>query len=149
LPETATSTPATPPSAAAPAAEQPAAPLPVAQLVMAVALAWLVPGLGHVFLKRAARGAVFFVLVLITIGIGCGLQGNLYRPMQGQLLSYLATLGSMGAGIPYFVLRYGMHYEGQQEAPGFEYGTAFLLTAGLMNLLLVLDVWDIGSGKKE
>jgi hypothetical protein len=149
LPETATSTPATPPGAAAPAAEQPAAPLPAAQLVTAVALAWLVPGLGHVYLKRAARGVVFFLLVLLATGIGCGLQGNLYRPMQGQLLSYLATLGSMGMGIPYFVLRYGMHYEGQQEAPGFAYGTAFLLTAGLMNLLLVLDVWDIGGGKKE
>jgi hypothetical protein len=149
LPETATSTPATAPAVAAPAAERPAAPLPAAQLVMAVALAWLVPGLGHVFLKRTARGVVFFVLVLLAIGIGCGLQGNLYRPVPGQVLSRVATLGSMGAGIIYFVLRYGMHYEGQQEAPGFEYGTAFLLTAGLMNLLLVLDVWDIGSGKKE
>jgi hypothetical protein len=124
-------------------------PLPAAQLVMAVALAWLVPGLGHVYLKRVARGLIFFVLVVLAVAVGCFLQGNLYHPAKGQPLTYLATLGSMGMGIPYFVLRYGMHYEGAQEAVGFEYGTAFLLTAGLMNLLLVLDAWDIGSGKKD
>jgi hypothetical protein len=149
------------PSESAPAGGAPAAPgtavataaapepLPSAQLVMAVALAWLVPGLGHVYLKRLARGLIFFVLVLAAIVIGCNLQGNLYRPTPGAPLSYLGTLGSMGMGIPYFVLRYGMHYEGAQEAAGFEYGSAFLLTAGLMNFLLVLDAWDIGLGKKE
>ena len=121
----------------------------MAQMVMAAALAWLVPGLGHVYLKRSARGVIFFVLVVAAIAIGCNLQGNLYRPAPGQPLSYLATLGSMGMGIPYFVLRYGLHYDGQQEGAGFEYGTAFLLTAGLMNLLLVMDAWDIAGGNKE
>ncbi len=140
-------TPASPEEASTPLAAP--APLPAAQLVMAVALAWLVPGLGHIYLKRVARGLIFFVLVVLAAVIGCMLQGNLYRPITGQPLTYLATLGSMGMGIPYFVLRYGMHYEGAQEAVGFEYGTAFLLTAGLMNLLLVLDAWDIGSGKKD
>jgi hypothetical protein len=127
----------------------PEAALPAAQLVMALALAWLVPGLGHVYLKRIGRGLFFFALVLLTLIIGCALSGSLYRPIAGQPLTYLATLGSMGVGIPFFVLRYGMGYEGMQEATGFEYGTAFLLTAGLMNLLLVLDVWDIGTGAKE
>jgi len=144
------STPSTPSGAASPSRTAPVAPrLPAAQLVMAVALAWLVPGLGHVYLKRAVRGLIFFALVIVALAVGCSLQGNLYRPVPGQWLSYLATFAEIGTGVPYFVLRYGMHYEGQQEAPGFEYGTAFLLTAGLMNLLLVLDVWDIGSGQKE
>jgi hypothetical protein len=147
LPDTASpeAPPAPPPSQDAQAAR----PLPAAQVVMAVALAWLVPGLGHAYLKRAVRGLVFFVLVMISLGIGCSLQGNLYRPMQGQWLSYLATFGEIGTGVPYFVLRYGLHYDGRQEAAGFEYGTAFLLTSGLMNLLLVLDAWDIASGQKE
>jgi len=134
-----------PQSQATPAAQ----PLPAAQLVMAVALAWLVPGLGHVYLKRAVRGVIFFVLVVVALGIGCSLSGNLYRPIPGQWLTRLATFAEIGTGVPYFVLRYVFRYEGQQEAPGFEYGTAFLLTAGLMNLLLVLDAWDIGSGQKE
>jgi hypothetical protein len=140
--------PAAPPSPASEAAADPA-PLPAAQLLMAMILAWLVPGLGHVYLKRTLRGLVFFVLIVLTIAIGCNLSGNLYRPVQGQPLTYMATYGSMGMGLGYFALRYGLHYEGQQEAAGFEYGTAFLLTAGLMNLLLVLDALDIASGKKE
>ena len=60
-----------------------------------------------------------------------------------------ATLGCMGMGAPYFVLRYLLDYHGEVAAAGFEYGTAFVLTAGLMNLLLVLDAWDIALGKKE
>ena len=55
----------------------------------------------------------------------------------------------MGMGLPYFLLRYLAGYTGEVIAPGYEYGTAFLLTAGLMNLLLVLDAWDIARGKKE
>ena len=111
-------------------------------------LAWLVPGLGHLYLKRWRRGLAFFVLVVASIWIGCSLQGNLYRPVANQPLSALATLGTMGMGIPYFVLR-SAGYEGDIVAPGYEYGTAFLLTAGLMNWLLVLDAWDISRGKKE
>jgi TM2 domain-containing membrane protein YozV len=145
-----TASPEAPPAASPQPPSAPLAqPLPAAQLVMAVALAWLVPGLGHVYLKRAARGLMFFALVAIALVIGCSLSGNLYRSIPQQWLTYLATFGQSGMGIPYFVLRYLLHYEGQVEAPGYEYGTAFLLTAGLMNLLLVLDVWDIGSGQKE
>jgi hypothetical protein len=46
-------------------------------------------------------------------------------------------------------LRFLLHYEGNVMAAGFEYGTAFLLTAGLMNWLLVFDAWDIARGYKE
>jgi hypothetical protein len=116
---------------------------------VAVLSAWLVPGLGHVYLKRRLRGLIFFVLVLTSMLVGCKLEGNLYQPIPGQPLSYLATLGSMGMGFPYFLLRYSLHYKGNVVGAGYEYGTAFLLTAGLMNLLLVLDAWDIVRGKKE
>lgn len=117
--------------------------------VVAVLSAWLVPGLGHFYLKRRLRGLAFLVLVVASILIGCSLEGKLYVVERGQPLTILATLGSMGMGFPYFLLRYGLHYQGNVMGAGFEYGTAFLLTAGLMNLLLVLDVWDIVRGKKE
>jgi hypothetical protein len=117
--------------------------------VVAVFSAWLVPGLGHIYLKRRLRGLAFFALVIASVLIGCSLEGNLYQPVPKQPLTYLATLGSMGMGFPYFLLRYGVDYQGAEKGAGFEYGTAFLLTAGLMNWLLVLDVWDIVRGKKE
>jgi hypothetical protein len=121
----------------------------VANPLLAAVLAWLVPGAGHLFLKRGRRALLFFLLVLVSLVIGCRLQGNLYSPAQGQPLTFLATLGCMGMGAPYFVLRYLLDYHGEVMAPGYEYGTAFILTAGLMNLLLVLDAWDIALGKKE
>ncbi len=135
-------------SAAAPPVPQTTA-RPQGNPVVAVLSAWLVPGLGHVYLKRHLRGLIFFVLVIVSLLIGCKLEGNLYTRVPGEPLTILATLGSMGMGIPYFLLRYGLHYQGNVMGAGYEYGTAFLLTAGLMNLLLVLDAWDIVRGKKE
>jgi hypothetical protein len=138
-----------------PSAPQPPAPtvrpVPVRLGSPAVAVfsAWLVPGLGHVYLKRPLRGLVFFVLVVVSILVGCHLEGNLYTVVPSQPLTLLATFASMGMGFIYFLLRYGFHYQGNIMGAGYEYGTAFLLTAGLMNLLLVLDAWDIVRGKKE
>lgn len=132
-----------------PSAPQPA-PLPVqGNAAVAVLSAWLIPGLGHFYLRRRLRGIAFLVLVLVSILVGCWLEGNLYQVVPGQPLTILATLASMGMGFPYFLLRYALHYQGNIMGPGYEYGTAFLLTGGLMNLLLVLDAWDIVRGKKE
>ena len=127
----------------------PAAAEPVGNPYLAMVLAWLVPGLGHFYVRRAARGAVFLGLVLVCLWVGSSLQGNLYQPVPNQPLTYLATGGAMGMGLPYFVLRYALGYAGDIVGAGYEYGTAFLLTAGLMNWLLVLDAWDISRGKKE
>lgn len=122
---------------------------PVGNPVLAMVLAWLVPGLGHFYLGRRGRALLFFLIIVVCLWVGCSLQGNLYRPLPGQPLTLLATLGAMGMGIPYFALRYGLGYAGDIVGAGYEYGTAFLLTAGLMNWLLMLDAWDISRGKKE
>lgn len=145
----------TTPESPAPQTSAPASPAPSLAYrpqgnpVVAMAAAWLVPGLGHIYLKRYLRGIAFFVLVVVSVIIGCRLDGNLYTPMRGQPLTLLATLGAMGTGFPYFLLRYGLQYQGDIMGASYEYGTAFLLTAGLMNWLLVLDAFDIVRGKKE
>jgi hypothetical protein len=122
--------------------------LPDGKGLTAMALGLLVPGAGHLMLGRRGRAAVFCAVVFLSLGVGLALDGRLYRFVPDQPLSRLATLGSMGMGAAYFVLRYGAGYVGTVGAPGYEYGTAFILTAGLMNLLLVLDVWDIARGRK-
>jgi len=114
-----------------------------------LAVAWLVPGAGHFLLGRRGRGVAFFLLVLAAVVTGFLLNGNLYRVLPDQPLTILATLGSMGMGAPYFFLRFYLGYQGDLTSVGYEYGTAFLLTAGLMNLLLVMDAWDIARGRKE
>jgi len=88
-------------------------------------------------------------LVLASLWIGVSLDGNLYTVIGNRPLSVLATLASMGVGLPYFGLRFLLGYAGEITAPGYEYGSAFILTAGLMNLLLVLDCWDVAVGQKD
>lgn len=122
---------------------------PQGQPLVAVVLAWLVPGAGHFYLGRRGRGALFMALVLIMLAVGLVLEGKLWRIVGGQPLSMLGTLGCAGLGIPYFVLRFVVGYEGNLVAQGYEYGAAFIVTGGLMNLLLVLDAWDIARGMKE
>lgn len=117
--------------------------------LVAALLAWALPGLGHFYLGRRGRAIAFFVIVLISLATGLALDGNLYRVMPGQPLSFFATLGCMGMGMPYFLARWALGYTGDIEGPGYEYGTAFILTAGLMNLLLVLDSLDIARGMKS
>jgi len=114
---------------------------------LAVVLAWLVPGAGHFFLGRRGRGLAFLLLVLASIALGCALQGELYRNVA-QPLDTLATLACAAMGLPYFLL-YGLGYTGSIDSAGYEYGKAFVLTAGLMNILLILDAWDIARGDKE
>lgn len=115
----------------------------------AVVAAWLVPGAGHLLLGRKGRAAAFLVIVMAALLVGLALDGNLYRVEPERPLTLLLTLGSMGLGGPYLFLRFVAGYAGQVVAPGFEYGSAFIVTAGLMNMLLVLDVLDIVRGRKE
>lgn len=117
--------------------------------LISMILAYLVPGAGHLFLGRRARGAAYFVIIVFLFLAGLAVDGGIYTfaESKGALLRMLATLGSMGSGIVYFIANAtGPH--GNVTSPTFEYGTTFTLTAGLMNLLLVVDCFDIGEGKK-
>ena len=111
-------------------------------------LAFIIPGGGHFFLGRRARAAAFFAIIVFLFVIGMLIDGRLYTIEKGNVLSYLATLGSMGSGALYFVGR-AFGSRGDITSITFEYGTAFTLTAGLMNLLLVLDCYDIAEGRKD
>ncbi len=113
-------------------------------------LAYLVPGAGHFYLGFRRRAAAFFLIVTVLFLLGLWLDGSLYTLAQsgGALLRVLASLGSMGAGLLYFFASStGPH--GDLTSITCEYGTTFMLSAGLMNLMLVLDVFDLSSGRKR
>jgi hypothetical protein len=117
--------------------------------LVAMVLAYAMPGAGHLYLGRRARAAAFCAIVVFMFAIGLSIDGSLYvlSEARGQLLTVLASLGSMGSGALYFVGRAtGPH--GSIMSTTFEYGRTFTLTAGLMNLLLVLDCFDIARGRK-
>jgi len=118
--------------------------------VFALLLAYLVPGAGHFYLGRRARAITFFCVVVLMFLIGIAVDGDLYTIGQanGSVLRMLAALGSLGAGLVYWIaVKMGVH--GDVTSITFEHGTAFTITAGLMNLLLILDVFDIAQGRKE
>ena len=118
--------------------------------ITAMLLAYLIPGAGHLYLGRRARAVTFFVIVVLMFTIGVAVDGDLYTlgHSGGSLLRLLAALGSMGSGVLYFV-GVGMGAHGDVTSITYEHGTAFTITAGLMNLLLMLDSFDISEGRKE
>jgi len=118
--------------------------------ITAMVLAYLIPGAGHLYLGKRGRALAFFCIVVLMFVVGLSIDGDLYTLNRsgGALLRLLASLGSMGAGLLYFVAAsIGAH--GDVTSITYEHGTAFTITAGLMNLLLVLDVFDISEGRKE
>lgn len=116
---------------------------------VAVALAWLFPGLGHFTLGRRRVALLYALIVTATFLLGLSFEGRLYSPDRSQPLTFLATFAVYGAGIINIVARlFSENPGGSILAVTYEYGCAYLLTGGLMNLLLMLDVWDIANGRK-
>jgi len=116
---------------------------------IASALAWIFPGLGHAYLGRRRTAVLYAVIVTITFLLGLSFEGRLYTIDRAQPLTFLATFAVSGAGILNVAARFlSSNPGGTILAPTYEYGCAYLLTAGLMNLLLMLDAWDIAAGKK-
>ncbi|HUR81680.1 MAG TPA: DUF6677 family protein [Thermoanaerobaculia bacterium] len=120
-----------------------------ARALGAMLLAYVLPGAGHFYLGRRARAIAFFIIITLMFVVGVAIDGRLYifGEARGQVITRLASLASMGSGALYFLAwRFGP--AGDIRSITFEYGRTFTLTAGLMNLLLVLDCWDIARGRK-
>jgi hypothetical protein len=118
--------------------------------IVAMVLAWLFPGLGHYYLGRRRSAVAFALIVTATFLAGLSFQGRLYTIEAGQPLTILATFAVFGTGLLNIVARLlSENPGGTILAATYEYGCAYLLTAGLMNLLLVLDAYDIATGRKR
>jgi TM2 domain-containing membrane protein YozV len=118
--------------------------------IVAMLLALAVPGAGHFYLGRRGRAFAFLAIVAVLFAIGLAVGGDLYTVAEsrGALLPLLASYASMGSGVLYFLAR-ETEPHGSMMAATFEYGRTFTLTAGLMNLLLVLDCYDMAMGRKK
>ena len=114
-----------------------------------LAVAWLVPGLGHYILGKRTRAFVFFAVVTAAFVTGLLLDGELALPRAGQPFSWLKAFASVGNGVWFLAARLAGVGRGDPTAVGFDFGNTFLYTAGLMNWLVVLDVSDIARGLKE
>jgi len=110
--------------------------------------AWAIPGAGHLLLGRIQKGVTFLVALVLMFLLGLWLEGRLFPVEVTQPLVALAALAEMGVGVAFFVARQTGAGAGRVVALTYEYGNAFLIVAGLMNMLVVLDVFDIAQGRK-
>ena len=121
----------------------------VATAIPACVSGWLVPGLGHFMLGRHGRGLIFFAVVMTLFLLGLYWGGELVELDRRDLLRLLAGLAEIGVGLPYFVTELLGRGDGTVTSVTHEYGYTFLIVAGLLNMLIVLDVFDIAVGRKE
>jgi hypothetical protein len=137
----------------------------------AIVAGWLVPGAGHAVLGRVRRAVFFFLLVGTSFTLGLAHDGRLaLYSSKESFLTGLQVIANVGVGPADVVARMGVYggaayrlpeasdpsyqrlettFRDRQRAAVSAYGTAYLWTAGLMNLLLLLDVWDIATGRKD
>lgn len=112
------------------------------------AAAWALPGAGHLWLGRRQKGLVFLVTLPLMFVCGLWLEGRLFPFELTQPLVALAAFADIGLGVPYFVAKATGAGGGRVIAQTFEYGNAFLIVAGLLNMLVVLDAFDVAQGRK-
>jgi hypothetical protein len=116
--------------------------------VVAPILGWLIPGGGHILLKRYGRGVLLLISVVAMFVIGLGMQGRIYQPNGGDILDILGFIGDVGAGVLYFLARI-MDWGNVMAANAVaDYGKTFLIVAGLLNFIAAADAHHIALGKK-
>ena len=120
-------------------------------LVVPACLAgWLVPGAGHLLLGRRGRAMVYLSCILTLFVLGVTLESRLSVVFGFEdLLASLFSVAQMGVGVVYFVARALGFEAGRVQSPTFEYGNTFTAVAGLLNILVVLDAFDIAVGRKK
>lgn len=116
--------------------------------VLACALAWAIPGAGHLWLGRSRTGGILLVALPLMYGIGLWLDGQIFGFDPSQPLAALSALADVAIGVPYFVAGFLGLGEGRVVAATYEYGNTFLVVAGLLNALVVIDAYDIAVGRK-
>jgi len=112
------------------------------------AAGWLVPGLGHVLMKMWGRAAACFLTVGILVILGTAMRGNVFSSSGSDAFDSLGYLADLGTGTFYFVAR-SLETKGPDVShAGGDYGTRFLATAGVLNLLAALHAYEAARGRK-
>ena len=117
-------------------------------LALVCVAAWLVPGAGHLWFGRRQKGLVFLAALPVMFLTGIWLQGRIFPFELGEPLVGLAALANLGIGLTWFV-SHGLEIgRGVVTAATYEYGNTFMIAAGLLNTLVMLDAFDVMKGRK-
>jgi len=117
--------------------------------VLAPAIGWLVPGAGHLIQKRWIRGLLLFVSIVTLFLLGLAMQGRIYKANGGDILDMLGFIGDVGAGGLYILTLANDWGQGAIAFATADYGTKFMIVAGLLNFIAVADAYHIAIGKKR
>lgn len=117
--------------------------------VLAPAIGWLVPGAGHMIQKRWIRGLLLFVSIVTLFLLGLAMQGRIYKANGGDILDILGFIGDVGAGGLYILTLANDWGQGAIAFATADYGTKFMIVAGLLNFIAVADAYHIAIGKKR
>lgn len=109
---------------------------------------WLIPGAGHFLLRKWGRGALLAISIVCMFAIGLAMQGKLYSNAH-DILEILGLLGDLGSGLLYIVGRtMGLGTDSVQLTIA-DWGTRFIVVAGLLNIIAAVDAHNIRTGRKS
>ncbi|MGB8061194.1 MAG: DUF6677 family protein [Candidatus Sulfotelmatobacter sp.] len=117
--------------------------------VLAPAIGWLIPGVGHMIQKRWIRGGLLFLSIVSLFLLGLAMQGRIYKANGGDILDILGFVGDIGAGGLYILTLANDWGQGAIAFATADYGTKFMIVAGLLNFIAVADAYHIAIGKKR
>lgn len=109
---------------------------------------WLVPGLGHLLLGRKWRALILFAAILGMYSFGLAMKGEFYTTGTGSLLETLGYFGELCVGVVKPASSFFGYSGGDPFFVSSDYGTAYLVAAGMLNVLAVLDAYDLAMGRK-
>jgi len=119
----------------------------------AVALGWFLPGGGHFLLGRRLRGGLLALSVVVMFLLGLTMRGAMFEPQRGDLLTTLiycgGFLGNVASGVLYLLATMLGYAEVDRAGHVYDYGTKFLVGAGLLNVMAMVDAYEIATGKKD
>lgn len=114
----------------------------------ALIVGWLVPGAGHLLTGRWVRALLLFLSIGAMYWLGIAMQGQLYAPNTGDILDMLGFVGDLGSGLFYAVGRiFDLGNTAVQLATA-DYGTKFIVVAGLLNIISAVDAHNLRIGRK-
>jgi len=114
--------------------------------VAAAVAGWIVPGLGHLLLRRWSKAAIYFLCVGTLACAGLAMRGGVFGASSEDLFDKLGFFADLGAGVFYF-LAHQLQAAGSDVAHATgDYGTRLFAAAGMLNFLTVLEAYDIGRG---
>lgn len=117
--------------------------------VLAPLAGWLIPGAGHMIQKRWIRGSLLFISIVALFLFGLAMQGHIYKANGGDILDILGFVGDVGAGVLYLLTLANDWGQGAIAFATADYGTKFIIVAGLLNFISVADAYHIAIGKKK